>query len=339
MAMRAAEKEKESLSTENESICRECSGGLISDESGELVCEECGLVYDETVIDRGAEWRSFDDGLTRRNPKRVGAPITKLRHDDGLSSKMGNIDRDGNGNLISGSKKRNLRRMQKWNKRYQVDKHERGIRYALSEIKRMGSALGISRDIQETAAVIYRRCADEDLLVGYSFEGVATASLYIAARQAGTPRSLKEFFTVCRLSGTNDQYNNSYITSIGRVYRHIQSELDITLEPVDPAKYLDRYITELDFEDDMVIRKDAEKFIEAVTAANVHSGVSPGILAATAVYCSAGVNGQYRTQRRVCEVADIVVETLRRRYKDFCDVVGVETSALKYSGCVDAVFE
>ena len=317
-----------------EESCSECSGGIISTGNGERVCENCGLVVDDVGLDRGPDWRSFSDDLKRQNPRRVGAPLTELEHDRGLSTDMGSLHRDGNGNTISQDRKKQLRRMRKWDNRYKVDSSERGLRFALAEIKRMGSALGIPRETREMAAVLYRRCLSENLIVGYSIEGVATACVYVAARQSGRPRTLKEVFRVCRLSGKDKTHNIPHVTVVGRVYRHIVDELSITLEPVDPEKYLDRFISEVGFENPMKIRSDAENFIEAVRAENKHSGVNPSTLAATAVYCASGINDSYCTQRKMVSIAGIAVETLRSRYKDFCEVVGVEPKALKYSGDV-----
>ena len=41
--------------------CNECgSRNLNRDETrGEVVCEDCGLVLEDNVIDQGAEWRVF----------------------------------------------------------------------------------------------------------------------------------------------------------------------------------------------------------------------------------------------------------------------------------------
>ena len=41
--------------------CRECgSRKLNRDETrGEIVCEDCGLVLEDNVIDQGAEWGVF----------------------------------------------------------------------------------------------------------------------------------------------------------------------------------------------------------------------------------------------------------------------------------------
>src|SRR5437867_383822 len=42
--------------------CPECNSGHLSFdyERGELICEECGLVLNDQMIDQGPEWRAFD---------------------------------------------------------------------------------------------------------------------------------------------------------------------------------------------------------------------------------------------------------------------------------------
>ena len=67
--------------------CDECgSRNLSKDESrGEVVCDDCGLVLEDKVIDQGAEWRVFspEQGDQRA---RTGAPMTVMLHDKGLSA-------------------------------------------------------------------------------------------------------------------------------------------------------------------------------------------------------------------------------------------------------------
>ncbi len=81
-----------------------------------------------------------------------------------------------------------MQRLRKWNERFRTrDSKERNLKQALGEIDRMASALGLPTNVRETASVIYRRALDEDLLPGRSIEGVSTACVYAAARQAGVP--------------------------------------------------------------------------------------------------------------------------------------------------------
>src|SRR2546426_7170192 len=55
--------------------CPECRGDhLVRDYSrAEIVCEDCGLVLDDMIIDEGPEWRAVDSGQ-RGTPERAGAP-------------------------------------------------------------------------------------------------------------------------------------------------------------------------------------------------------------------------------------------------------------------------
>ena len=59
--------------------CSDCgSRSLTRDETrGEVVCDDCGLVLEDNVIDQGAEWRVFspEQGDQRA---RTGAPMTVM---------------------------------------------------------------------------------------------------------------------------------------------------------------------------------------------------------------------------------------------------------------------
>src|SRR5213594_2696066 len=67
--------------------CPECNSGHLSFdyERGELICEECGLVLTDQMIDQGPEWRAFDVEQGEKRA-RTGAPMTYTIHDKGLST-------------------------------------------------------------------------------------------------------------------------------------------------------------------------------------------------------------------------------------------------------------
>jgi transcription initiation factor TFIIB len=170
-------------------VCAECGGRLEHDaEHGETACVDCGLVIEADEIDRGPEWRAFD-AAERDRKSRVGAPTTRMMHDKGLSTKIGPQDRDAYGRMLSSRQRRRMQRLRTWDERFRTrDSRDRNLKQALGEIERMAFGLGLPETVRETASVIYRRAVDEKLLPGRSIEGVATAALYAAAKQAGTPR-------------------------------------------------------------------------------------------------------------------------------------------------------
>ena len=71
--------------------CKEClSTQLITNrKSGTIVCESCGLVQSNSLIDEGAEWRNFgsdgnDGGKTDMN--RVGGTLNPYLSSGGLDT-------------------------------------------------------------------------------------------------------------------------------------------------------------------------------------------------------------------------------------------------------------
>jgi transcription initiation factor TFIIB len=302
------EEENESESSEEEFRCPECGGPLVADEEhGETVCEDCGLVVEEDSVDRGPEWRAFDS--TERDSKsRVGAPTTKMMHDEGLSTNIGWQDKDAYGRQLSSRQRQKMQRLRTWNERFRTrDSKERNLKQALGEIDRMASALGLPENVRETASVIYRRALDEDLLPGRSIEGVATASLYAAARQAGTPRSLDEITAVSRVE--KDE--------IARTYRYVGRELGLEIEPADPEQYVPRFASELGLSDESERR--ARQLLRSAKEQGIHSGKSPVGLAAAAVYAAALLTNEKVTQSEVSDVANISEVTIRNRYHELLE--------------------
>jgi transcription initiation factor TFIIB len=302
------ETDEEAEETSSELVCPECGGRLRSDtEHGETVCADCGLVVEEDEIDRGPEWRAFDS-KEKEEKSRVGAPTTNMMHDKGLSTNIGWQDKDAYGRQLSNRQRQKMQRLRTWNERFRTrDSKERNLKQALGEIDRMASALGLPENVRETASVIYRRALDEDLLPGRSIEGVSTASLYAAARQAGTPRSLDEITDVSRVE--KDE--------IARTYRYVVRELGLEIRPADPESYVPRFASDLDLSDEAERR--ARELLASAKEAGIHSGKSPVGLAAAAVYAAALLTNEKVTQSQVSDVANISEVTIRNRYHELLE--------------------
>ena len=302
-------------STESVSTCPECGARLEADsEHGETVCTECGLVVEEDSIDRGPEWRAFDSA-EKDQKSRVGAPTTNMMHDKGLSTNIGWQDKDAYGNSLGSRQRQKMQRLRKWNERFRTrDSKERNLKQALGEIDRMASALGLPENVRETASVIYRRALSENLLPGRSIEGVSTAALYTAARQAGVPRSLDEIERVSRVDRME----------LTRTYRYIIRELNLEVAPADPESYIPRFVSDLDLSDE--VERRARELIDAARGDGLLSGKSPVGLAAAAVYAAALLCNEKVTQNDVSEVADISEVTIRNRYKELLEAGEIATA-------------
>jgi len=310
---------------ESQDVCPECGGRLVSDqEHGETVCGECGLVVEEDSVDRGPEWRAFDSA-EKDEKSRVGAPTTKMMHDEGLSTNIGWQNKDANGNTLSASQREKMQRLRTWNERFRTRDHsERNLKQALGEINRMGSALGVPESARETASVVYRRALDEGLLPGRSIEGIATASLYAAIRQANLPQTIDDMVVVSRVDEQE----------FTRAYRYINRELSLEIGPPDPADYLTKFVSEVGASDELA--RHARDLLETGKAENVHSGKSPVGLAAASIYAAGLLVNEELPQEAVSEATDVSPVPIRDRYRELLEAKSaaeaVETGASGNSG-------
>jgi transcription initiation factor TFIIB len=303
-----ASEQTETGGDEREHVCPECGGSVVNDaEHGESVCDDCGLVVSEDEIDHGPEWRAFDSA-EKDQKSRVGAPTTNMMHDKGLSTNIGWQDKDAYGRSLNASQRQKMQRLRTWNERFRTrDSKERNLKQALGEIDRMASALGLPESVRETASVIYRRALDEDLLPGRSIEGVATAAVYAAARQASVPRSIDELVAVSRVGEME----------MTRTYRYIVRELNLEIQPADPESYVPRFVSDLELSDE--VERRARELLDRAREEGILSGKSPVGLAAAAVYAASLLANEKVTQSAVSAVANISEVTIRNRYKELLE--------------------
>ncbi len=307
------ERTTEESDTSRVDSCPECAGRLSTD-GGSVHCEDCGLVVDSKPIDHGPEWRAFD--ATERDEKsRVGAPTTTMKHDRGLSTNISWQNKDAYGNLLSSRQRQKMQRLRTWNERFRTrDSADRNLQHALGEIDRMASALGVPDAARETASVIYRRALEDDLLPGRSIEGMATASLYAAMRQAGIPRSVDELAAVSRID---------YLEAT-RTYRYLIRELELPMAPPDPREYVPRYTSQLEISTET--ERCALAVLEAGIEAGVHSGKHPVGLAAAAIYAAGLLQDDGLTQDEVAAVTDVSHVTIRNRYQELLEIEAARTA-------------
>jgi transcription initiation factor TFIIB len=312
-AAEESETAEESAQKEATRTCPECSSTDLvkSSDRGELLCNDCGLVVEEGTIDPGPEWRAFNH-QERQEKSRVGAPTTRTMHDKGLTTTIDWKDKDAYGRSISSKKRSQMHRLRKWQERIRTkDAGERNLQFALSEIDRMASALGVPRSVREVASVVYRRALDDDLIRGRSIEGVATSALYAACRKEGIPRSLEEISEVSRVERKE----------IGRTYRYISQELGLEMRPVDPKKYVPRFCSELQLSEE--VESKANDIIETTAEEGLLSGKSPTGYAAAAIYAASLLCNEKKTQREVADVAQVTEVTIRNRYQEQIEAMGI----------------
>ena len=294
--------------------CPECSGInlFFNKDKGEVICKDCGLVVEEKMVDFGQEWREFDSQQSESR-RRTGAPITYTQYDQGLGTEVG---RKADLYSLANKTKNKFFRLRKW--QYRISTAiERNLKLALAELKRVSSYLKLPKSVEEEAARIYTMAVQRGLVRGRSMESVVAGALYAACRRHEVPRTLDE---LSEASGIEKK-------EVGRTYRFITRELQITILPSNPIDYIPRFSSSLTLTPKT--QSKAVEIIELAQSKELTSGRGPTGIAAAGLYVAALINGEKRTQREVADVAGVTEVTIRNRYKELLDKLDLEEEIKK----------
>jgi len=207
--------------------CPECeSVDLFYDsQKGEVICNECGLIIEEKIVDTGQESGGQFDKSEKKG--RGGAPISMQKYDKGLTTNIGEISDIYK--LESGQTRKFLR-LKKWQERVSTS-IERNLRLATSELRRVASFLNLPSVIRDEASRVYNYVLQRGLVRGRSMESVIAACIYAACRSYNIPRTLDEI----------GEASDVERKEIGRTYRFIVRKLKIKVTPSSPKDYISRF--------------------------------------------------------------------------------------------------
>ncbi|MFX1365773.1 MAG: transcription initiation factor IIB family protein [Promethearchaeota archaeon] len=284
------------LNTKNNivlNVCPECGGSIIPLlETGDVVCNQCGLVIDERNVDFSQNGRRAYTHQEKNNREQTGAPISILLPDMGLSTV---IDRTKISNP-------DLKRAAKWNTR--ITWQKRNLLIASTELKRISTNLNLPIYVREDAMRLYREAFKKKLLRGRSINAMVAACLYLACRRKQLPRTLQEI--------TNEASANA--KDVRRSYTTLIKEFNLKSPSTDPISLIPRYINDLEL--DSEIEKLTTKILNTYKARFSISGKDPKGLCAGAIYLASKIKNRDITQQKIVENVGITEVTLRSRYKE-----------------------
>ncbi len=288
--------------------CPECDSINLTydDQKGEIICNDCGLIIEEKMVDSGQDVGGQFDKSEKKG--RGGAPLSIQKYDKGLTTNVGEISDIYK--LESGQTRKFLR-LKKWQERVSTS-IERNLRLAMAELRRATSFLNLPSVVRDEAARIYNFVLQRGLVRGRSMESVIAACIYAACRSYNIPRTLDE------IAATSDVPRKE----IGRTYRFMIRKLGIKVKPSSPKDYISRFSSILHLSPKA--QNEALKILKKADVSELTSGRGPAGIAAAALYVAALMNNEKKTQREVADVAGITEVTIRNRYKELIDRLGIE---------------
>ena len=144
------------------SKCPDCNS-TVSHKGSEVICNKCGLVIADNLIEDGSEYQAHSEGRTGR-----ANPITtqRLRNAESRANRTS----------------------------------DRNMAFALAYIRRLTQSLYLPSSSAIEAIRLYKKVFSMGLIKGRNIEVVTSALVYAVSRQMGLPRTIKEF---CAFNDTN----------------------------------------------------------------------------------------------------------------------------------------
>ncbi|MEM4325761.1 MAG: TFIIB-type zinc ribbon-containing protein [Candidatus Pacearchaeota archaeon] len=287
--------------------CPECDSINLTYDShlGEIICNDCGLVIEEKMVDTGVDFQKAEKGEKKT---RGGAPTSIQKFDKGLTTNIGEIS---DIYRLEPKQTRKFLRLKKWQERVSTS-IERNLRLAMAELRIVASYLNLPNVIRDEASLIYNYIVQRGLVRGRSIESVIAACLYAACRSHNIPRTLDEMATASDVERKE----------IGRTYRFIIRKLGMRVAQSSPKDYISRFASILKLSPKT--QNDAIKVLRKAEEVELTSGRGPAGIAAAALYVAALMNDEKKTQREVADIAGITEVTIRNRYKELIEKLGLE---------------
>ena len=289
--------------------CPECNSVNLThdEEKGEIICNDCGLIVEEKMVDTGIDLSGKFDKSEKKG--RGGAPMSIQKFDKGLTTNVGEIS-DIYKLKESGATRKFLR-LKKWQERVSTS-IERNLRLAMAELRRVSAYLNLPTVVGDEAARLYNYVLQRGFVRGRSMESVIAACIYAACRSYNIPRTLDE------IAHASDIERKE----IGRTYRFIIRRMTIKITPSSPNDYISRFSSILKLSPKT--QNHALKILKRASDEELTSGRGPAGIAAAALYVAALLNDEKKTQREVADVAGITEVTIRNRYKELIEKLGLE---------------
>jgi transcription initiation factor TFIIB len=261
------------------------------------------VITDRAQDTSSPEWRAFT--VEEKNSKtRTGAPTSLAVHDMGLSTVIGRTNRDASGQILDASMLSTIKRLRTWDTRIQIHNSEdRNLRQAFRQLDVLKDKLGLSDVIVEKTAYIYRKACERQLPRGRTITGVLTAAMYLACRDMGIPRTLKEISTISNIKRKD----------IARNYRMLVFELEILIPIVDPMNCIIRIANKVKLSDKT--KRQAVRMMNNIAKEEIilSAGKNPMGFAASVVYLANIITKEddNMTQIELAEAAGVTEVTIR----------------------------
>ena len=292
--------------------CPECKSTLVDDmQNGEIICSGCGVVVADQIADFGPETISSNLEDKMKLARATGQ-TTYSQHDLGITTEISLGTKDFSGKTINHEVANQMHNLRKWQQRIRVSSpKERRLANVLAKMGKTCDSLNLSKNVLETASMIYRNLDGHVDVKGKSVVSITAATIYMACKQCAVIRSLEE---ICRgMCPAKDVKSKTKLAA--RYYRTMIMEMGQFTAPVVT---MDKYISKIAnmTQTEVRVERLALEIAEKTKDSSISDGKAPNGIAAAYLYVASVLLGQNVLQRDVSNVAGVTEVTIRNRCKE-----------------------
>jgi len=292
--------------------CPECKSTLVDDiQNGEIICSGCGVVVADQIADFGPETISSNLEDKMKLARATGQ-TTYSQHDLGITTEISLGTKDFSGKTINHEVANQMHNLRKWQQRIRVSSpKERRLANVLAKMGKTCDSLNLSKNVLETASMIYRNLDGHVDVKGKSVVSITAATIYMACKQCDVIRSLEE---ICRgICPSKDVKSKTKLAA--RYYRTMVMEMGQFTAPVVT---MDKYISKIAnmTQTEVRVERLALEIAEKTKDSSISDGKAPNGIAAAYLYVASVLLGQNVLQRDISSVAGVTEVTIRNRCKE-----------------------
>jgi transcription initiation factor TFIIIB Brf1 subunit/transcription initiation factor TFIIB len=288
-------------------VCPTCKTAeyVVSDTvQGNIVCQNCGQVLDNDLMDHNPEWRQYEeDG--KGETARCSMPISQLLPQSSL------------GTSIAGAYRSRLKTLHGWSA---MPYKERSLNMVLKEIKYRCQKGVILRCIEDDAKIMYKHISEckhikgknkgkTIIIRGKNRRSLIAACVFFACRKNGRTRSPKEIAELFELKYTEITKGCKTFLKLIKI-KKMCFELHSSL----PEHYVPRFCEELKIKPKYVeIAVQIAKNVQKLNVASDHTPIS--IASASILLMTQMEKLENISRKKIAEIFDVSEVTIIKTYK------------------------
>ena len=284
-------------------VCDMCNSPVSFTDDGFLACtnRKCGVIYTD-VLDHSAEWRNYGEGGS--DPTRCGMPVNPLLQQSSYGCRV-----------ICGARSsyesRKIGRYANW----MAMPYKEKSRYdEFSRISTLANGSGIPKMIIDDALRYHKLVSEHQTFRGLNRDGIIAASIYVACRTNGFPRTAKEIAQMFKLEvGSATKGCKNAVTIINEIESETPETERTQFSNTTPSSFIARFCSKLSMSPELV--KLCQFVTMKLETNNWIPENTPHAKAAGVVYFVAQSCGVPITKLNVHQATDISEVTINKCYK------------------------